>query len=181
MTDRLTKETWISHGFDVLRDKGHEALKADTMSKALGVSRGSFYWHFPSLGNYHAALLSAWRVQSTEAIIAELKELPEPRAQFAALIQRAKDTPQPLENAMRRWGGANPAVAEALAEVDQLRMSYLVNLLIGFGLSEETAKDRAIVLTWAFIGRSFAASFVDQTSGGMANALSALLLSPEEA
>jgi len=42
MKDRLSKDTWIKHGFDVLRIEGPQGLKADRMVKALGVSRGSF-------------------------------------------------------------------------------------------------------------------------------------------
>lgn len=177
MSDRLTRDAWITHGFEVLKNKGHEVLKADTMSKALGVSRGSFYWHFPSLGDFHAALLSAWRQQNTETVIAGLKELPEPREQLAELIHQAKNTPQKLENAMRRWGGANSNVACAMEEADQLRLSYLTQLMMSMGLSEQTAKDRAILLTWAFIGRSFAPDFTKQTSDTLARDLSALLLS----
>lgn len=176
MTDRLSRDAWVTHGLDVLRETGHEALKADKLSKSLGVSRGSFYWHFPSLGDFHAALLATWKAQNTEAIIAELKELPEPHLQLAELIKRAKETPQPLENAMRRWGGVNPQVATALAEVDQLRFSFLVALMVNLGVPAPEAKDRAIILTWAFIGRSFAPGFVAETSDTIADDLSALLL-----
>ena len=176
MADRLTKNTWIAHGFEVLRSSGHEAVKADTMCKALNVSRGSFYWHFSSLSDFHDALLAAWRVQNTEIIIAELKELPEPHLQLSELIKRAIDTPQPLENAMRRWGGANPKVAAALAEVDHLRFTFLLNLMVGLGVPEETAKDHAALLTWAFIGRSFAPNLVPETSDAFARDLSTLLL-----
>ena len=174
--DRLTKENWLLHGFDVLRSSGHEALKAGTMCKAIGVSRGSFYWHFPSLGDFHSALLDQWRCQNTETIIAQLQDLPTPQAQLRELVQRAIDTPQPLENAMRRWGGANDKVASALAEVDQLRRAYLVNLMMGMGLPEHVAKDRATLLTWAFIGRSFAPGLLPETSSMIAEQLSALLL-----
>ena len=176
MTDRLSRDAWVAHGLDVLRDKGHEALKADKLSKSLSVSRGSFYWHFPSLADFHAALLTSWSAQNTQAIIAELQELPEPRLQLAELIKRAKETPLPLENAMRRWAGVNPQVAAALEEVDQLRYAFLVALMVELGVPEPQAKDRAIILTWAFIGRSFAAGFVAETSDMIAGDLSGLLL-----
>jgi len=179
MTNRLSRDAWIEHGFDVLRQTGHEALKADTLSKSLGVSRGSFYWHFPSLGDYHDALLAAFKAQNTEAVIADLKELPKPDLQLAELIKRAKETPQPLENAMRRWGGVNPKVAAALDGIDQLRYSFLVALMVELGVPAHQAKDRAIILTWAFIGRSFAPGFVEHTSGQIGDDLSVLLLQAE--
>jgi AcrR family transcriptional regulator len=176
MADRLTRDVWIAHGFDVLRNKGHEMLKAEPMAKSLGVSRGSFYWHFPSLGDFHAALLAAWRQQNTENIIAELQELPDPRAQLSTLLQRSIHTPQPLENGMRRWGGTNPEVAAALAQVDQLRTDYVTHLLVGLGVAQDAAQDRAILMTWAFIGRAFAPGFVDQTSENGGHTLSQLFV-----
>lgn len=164
MPIRLTRKTWIEHGFDVLRYEGHERLKADTMAKALGVSRGSFYWHFPSLSDFHDALLATWRSENTLDVITELELLPDAQSKIATLIQMGIETPQPLENGMRRWGGVNADVAAALIEVDQIRTTYLTDLLIGAGLPAHIARDRAILLSWAAIGRAFAPTFVAETS-----------------
>jgi AcrR family transcriptional regulator len=141
MTDRWTRNAWIAHGFDVLQNGGHEKRKADKMAKTPGVSRGSINWHFPSLGDFHDAMLVAWREQNTQSIIAELKALPDAQAQFAVLIQKTIQTPQTLENSMRRWGGVNPEVAAALVEVDQLRMAYLINLMLALSVPDDVARD----------------------------------------
>jgi len=176
MTSRLTRDAWIAHGFDVLRTTGHEALKADTMCKALGVSRGSFYWHFPSLSDFHNALLVAWRHQNTETVIAELQGYIDEASQLVALIQKAVDTPQPLENAMRRWGGANEGVAAALNDVDQTRRAYLADLLSAAGIEDQEAQDRATLLVWAMVGRSFVPAFAANVSRTIASDISGLLL-----
>lgn len=164
MTDRLTHRSWIEHGFDVLRYEGHEKLKAEPMAKALGVSRGSFYWHFPSLGDFHDALLTTWRDENTLDIISQLEQLPDGQTKIAVLIQMGIDEPQPLENGMRRWGGVNDEVAAALASVDQIRTNYLTELLVDAGLPKDIARDRAVLLTWAAIGRAFAPDLVTETS-----------------
>ena len=39
----------------------------------MGVSRGSFYWHFADISAFHAALLQHWREIATEQIIATLE------------------------------------------------------------------------------------------------------------
>lgn len=177
MNERLTKDAWIKHGFDVLRYEGHEKLKADTMAKALGVSRGSFYWHFPSLGDFHDALLDTWRNEDTLDIITQLEVLPDAQAKVAALIQLGIDTPQPLENGMRRWGGVNKKVAAALAQVDEIRMTYLVDQLTGTGLPKQIATERAMLLSWAAIGRAFAPWLMVQTSASTGDSLSKIFLS----
>ena len=50
MTDQLSADDWISQGLKALAKSGFTALKADPLAKAMGVSRGSFYWHFADLG-----------------------------------------------------------------------------------------------------------------------------------
>jgi AcrR family transcriptional regulator len=172
--DRMTKENWIAHGFDVLRGPGHEMLKADVMCKSLGVSRGSFYWHFPSVEHFHTALLDAWREQNTENVIAELQSMSDADDQLAALLQRAIETRQPLERGMRRWAGANEKVAQALAAVDRIRADYLTALLISRGLPEQAARDRSVLLTCAFVGRAFATSLLDDLADGFAQNFSTL-------
>ena len=176
MSDQLTKENWVEHGLAVLRDKGHESLKADPLARALGVSRGSFYWHFPSLADFHAAVLQAWRVQITESVIAELGALPHGQDPLTALITKTLETPQTLEVAVRRWGGVDPAAAQAIAAVDRLRADYLAGLFRASGMDEAEAVTRAALLTWAFVGRAFAPQFADDLPANAAADLAGLAL-----
>lgn len=177
MTNRLTREDWLAHALNVLREKGHENLKAEPMARALGVSRGSFYWHFPSLPDFHAAVLDLWRTSITEAVIAELQVLPKKEEQLEALVARALNTPQDLEFAMRRWAGVDASVADAIAKVDEIRVRFLETLFQSHGIDKEDAKSRAALLTWAFIGRAFAPQFTRDLPASTAAHLSTVLLS----
>lgn len=176
MTNRLKREDWLAHALDVLREKGHESLKAEPMARALGVSRGSFYWHFPSLPDFHAAILDLWRTSITEAVIADLQALPKQKEQLEALVARALDTPQDLEVAMRRWAGVDHAVADAIARVDDIRARFLETLFLDHGITKDDAKSRAALLTWAFIGRAFAPQFTQDLPASAAADLSTVLL-----
>src|SRR6266481_2421615 len=73
MTNQLTARDWLRQGLKTLARSGFTALKAEPLAKALGVSRGSFYWHFASLGAFHAAILKHWRDVAAEQIIANLE------------------------------------------------------------------------------------------------------------
>src|SRR3569832_1286209 len=72
MTDQLSADDWIKAGLKALASSGFTALKADPLAKAMGVSRGSFYWHFADLGAFNAALLKRWREIAAEQIIADV-------------------------------------------------------------------------------------------------------------
>lgn len=155
MTKRLAKQDWIAHGFEVLKTEGHEGLKADRMVKALNVSRGSFYWHFKSIDDFHTALLSSWREQITEAVIAELRGIGGGENQLTELISRVILTPQRIEAAMRSWGKVDPKIAVAIAAVDAVRIDYMTDLIAREGVPQTIARGRAIMLSWGYIGRAF--------------------------
>src|SRR5438128_3546763 len=70
MADQLSAQDWVDLGLKTLARSGFTALKAEPLAKAMGVSRGSFYWHFADIGAYHAAILERWREVATEQIIA---------------------------------------------------------------------------------------------------------------
>ncbi|MEM8755480.1 MAG: TetR family transcriptional regulator, partial [Pseudomonadota bacterium] len=55
MKQRLSRDDWLAHALGTLAAEGAPALRADRMAKALGVSRGSFYWHFRDLDDLNAA------------------------------------------------------------------------------------------------------------------------------
>ena len=61
MTKRLTARDWIDFALTTLAREGFHALKADVLARKLGVSRGSFYWHFTELGTFHARVIEHWR------------------------------------------------------------------------------------------------------------------------
>src|SRR5258705_5900348 len=73
MTDQLSAKDWLDQGLKTLTYSGFTALKAEPLAKAMGVSRGSFYWHFADIGAFHAAILKHWREVAAEQIIAGLE------------------------------------------------------------------------------------------------------------
>jgi AcrR family transcriptional regulator len=151
-SERLAPDDWVNAGLRALARAGFTALKADTLAKGLGVSRGSFYWHFADVGAFHAAVLRRWREVALENIVAELEGTPGDRLQ--ALMQRAFSARSNLESAVRAWASADPKVRAAVEVVDAERVRYLANLLIEAGLDAAIAASRARVLNWAYLGRS---------------------------
>src|SRR5262249_2355707 len=74
MAKRLTAPAWIDFARATLAREGFEALKAEALACKLGVSRGSFYWHFEDIETFHARVIEQWRQVATEAIIAVIAQ-----------------------------------------------------------------------------------------------------------
>src|SRR6202049_2840652 len=88
MTDQLSAKDWLDQGLRTLATSGFTALKAEPLAKAMGVSRGSFYWHFADIGAFHAAILKHWREIAAEQIIAGLEAASKDQDPLALLVRR---------------------------------------------------------------------------------------------
>lgn len=154
---RLTRENWLDHGLRSLSREGFTALKADRLARSLGVSRGSFYWHFKDIGSFRAAVLERWRAVAAEGVIAEIEREVVAKDRFRALMQLAFASDAALERAMRAWATSDSSVAAAVARVDERRVNYLTILLQGAGITGAKAASRARFAYWAYLGRGLAA------------------------
>src|SRR5260221_5198862 len=101
MTDQLSAKDWLDQGLKTLASDGFAALKAEPLAKAMGVSRGSFYWHFADIGAFHAAILKHWREVAAEQIIAGLEAAARDDNPLSLLLNRAFGNRQTLEKAVR--------------------------------------------------------------------------------
>ena len=152
MTDQLSAKDWLDQGLKALAARGFTALKAEPLAKALGVSRGSFYWHFADVDAFHAAILGHWREVAAERIIANVEAASSSEDPVALLLRQAFGGGLALEKAVRTWAAHDPAARNAVQAIDRRRLSYVENLLRASGLSPGIARARAQLLYWAFVG-----------------------------
>jgi AcrR family transcriptional regulator len=152
MADQLSAKDWLDQGLRALASGGFTALKAEPLAKAMGVSRGSFYWHFADIGAYHAAILKHWREVAAEQIIANLEAVSGDDNPLQLLLRRAFGTKPALESAIRAWATLDPAARSAVQAIDRRRQGYVENLLRASGLPADVARPRAQILYWAFLG-----------------------------
>jgi AcrR family transcriptional regulator len=156
LSDQLSANDWLDQGLKTLARSGFTALKAEPLAKAMGVSRGSFYWHFADIGAFHAAVLERWREVAAEQIIANVEAESTNENPLAVLLRRVFSEKLTLESAVRTWATVDPKARAAVQAIDQRRLGYVAGLLRQSGLTEEMAAARAQVLYWAFLGFALA-------------------------
>ncbi|WP_315743572.1 MULTISPECIES: TetR/AcrR family transcriptional regulator [unclassified Bradyrhizobium] len=156
MTDQLSARDWLDQGLKVLTAKGFMALKAEPLAKALGVSRGSFYWHFVDVGAFRAELLNYWREIAAERIILGVEASVTDEPLIAVLLRRTFSTRPALERAVRSWAASDALALNAVQAIDRRRLDYVTSLLVSEGLAPELAQTRAQILYWAFLGFALA-------------------------
>jgi AcrR family transcriptional regulator len=154
MSDQLSARDWLDQGLKTLAERGFTALKAEPLAKALGVSRGSFYWHYSDVGAYHAAILKYWREVAAERVIAEIEAASGNGSPLKILLRQAFSARLGLERAVRSWATFDPAAKGAVQAIDRRRLDYIEGQLQALGLASEIAQARAQILYWAFLGHA---------------------------
>ena len=152
MTDQLSAKDWLDQGLKTLAHSGFTALKAEPLAKAMGVSRGSFYWHFADIGAYHAAILRHWREVAAEQIIANLEAASKDENPLLLLLRRTFSSKPALENAVRTWATIDPLARNVVQATDRRRLSYVEILFERSGVAPDVARSRAQIFYWAFLG-----------------------------
>lgn len=157
MSEQLTKAEWVRHGLRTLAEHGPNGLKAGAMAAALGVSRGSFYWHFADIADFKDQVLAAWAHGTTEGVRESLEASGDGADRLVQLMRRVFGARRDLDRAVRAWAAGEPRIAALVAEVDVKRAALVADLLRAAGAPEATIERRAAFLYWALLGQTFVA------------------------
>ena len=127
---RLNRDDWLNAAFDAVVEGGFERVRVLALAQSLGVTRGSFYWHFADHAELIDALLARWREGEHEVVRRLQGEFTgAPQADLLLLLDAAlARAGADLENmrfelALRGLGRRDPVVARMLVQVDSERMA----------------------------------------------------------
>ena len=157
---RTPRSTWIEAGLRALAAGGPDAVRIEPLAKALGVTRGGFYWHFEDREALLTEMLDTWERAATDEVIERVeREGGDPRAKVrrAGMLTFSADL-IPIELAIRDWSRHEPAVAGRLRRVDNRRMEYLRSLFGAFCSGEDDVEARCMVFYSLWIGNHFIAA-----------------------
>ena len=148
---RLSREAWLAEALEVLaEDPTH--LRVDELAERLGVSKGSFYWHFENRADFVHSMAEYWRdTNTTEGAlaVAEYEGDPEERLYFLLknLLQHEWAR---YDLAIRAWARHEPDIVPVIREVDRIRMKTVRGIFDDMGLGPSEAAVRTRVFTVAF-------------------------------
>ena len=148
----LTPDNWIEAATTVLVDQGIDHVRVDTLAGQLGVTRGSFYWHFRDREDLLRRVLQGWAERSTALLTRRLESArDDPREQLRDVISlpfrgRAAVKAARIELAIRAWARRDDMARQAVDEADASRIGYHAVVFQALGFDEAEARMRAFVL-----------------------------------
>jgi AcrR family transcriptional regulator len=158
----LTREAWVAAARKVLEQRGISEVKIDRLARQLKVTRGSFYFHFSSLGDLRDELLDEWRRSNCAPFHAMVDTEVTDGVQFFSDIVHAWVDEKPfspkLDLAVRDWARTSKHVAGEVDAIDKLRIDLLIRAFLKIGYSEKESVVRARITYFHQIGQ-YALSF----------------------
>ena len=145
----LSASHWVDAAIEVLVASGVADLKIERLAAALGVSKGSFYWHFSNREDLLKRVLDEWSRVATFDVDERLHSgEPDPARRLLRFMQLPLSAKRAtrmadLELAIMGWARRDRNAQAALEAVDRRRTANAHALLREIGVPEEKAVERS--------------------------------------
>ncbi|MDO5947046.1 MULTISPECIES: TetR/AcrR family transcriptional regulator [Burkholderia cepacia complex] len=143
---------WIRAAQRVLESRSIDSVRVEVLAKEMGVTKGSFYWHFKDRDDLLHRMLTAWRDEATEQIIFRFesrglsaRELIRDLLTLPFRGESAKEAAA-IELAIRAWARRDKNAKNVLDEVDAKRLTYITQCFRALGFTASEAKSRGFAL-----------------------------------
>mgnify|MGYP000659294694 CR=1 FL=1 len=129
---RLDVETWLEGALEALAAKGPQVLTVEKLCHELGVSRGSFYWHFKNRADFVRRLAEFWEMRFTQSIREIVAIQPNgPAERLMLLIETIQDLDMNrFDMPVRAWAATEPLAEEI---VKRAVVGLVLKLAASFG------------------------------------------------
>jgi AcrR family transcriptional regulator len=139
----LNRSEWLTRALDILAEKGG-VLTIDEMVRRIGVSRGSFYWHFKDRADFIHQLVKHWSQPFTLSVAEDVR-LMEGNAEqklMALMDNIERNRLTRFDIAIRAWASREPEAVRIVKEVDKFRLNFVASLFKEIGFSGEELEMR---------------------------------------
>jgi AcrR family transcriptional regulator len=149
----LTASDWAEAALQLIAEKGLRALTVGALAARLGVTKGSFYWHFKGRADLLAAALSRWELRATTEAMKGLDAVADDRRRLELMLEAASQAPRSRSlYAALAEAAEDPVVRRVLNGVASARIGYLERCYQRLGLPPALAKANAVFAYAAYRG-----------------------------
>ncbi|MCF8155356.1 MAG: TetR/AcrR family transcriptional regulator [Rhodoferax sp.] len=156
---RLKRDDWLDAAFRAAVEGGFSSVRVLSLANTLGVSRGSFYWHFADHAELVGALIDRWYQRTLATNQGEINaDLGDPSVRILRILDGAiahsvEDREHDrFEQALRNLASKDSAVAASLERVDRARLQLLHSYYLQLVHDDEAARELAALFYLAVVG-----------------------------
>ncbi len=153
---QLSRENWLQETLKVLQYRGVDGVKIVVIAESLGVTSGSFYWHFKNLRDLLDCLLEFWEREMTDVVMLATKAYggpPEDRI-LNLMLQVMEEDAATYDHAISIWARKDPTANEVFTRTLRKRFDFARWMFKQSGFSHRQAGIRGRLLVAYLMGES---------------------------
>lgn len=151
-SSQLDRRDWVRAGISILSSKGVDAVRVEELARQLGISKGSFYWHFKDRQDLQQAILEEWESRQSDWNT-EGEAVSNPVERWARLFELfSRPDYARLEMAISSWARQDENVARRIANAERKRLGYLSRVFREIGFTANQAIEWANAAMFLYLG-----------------------------
>jgi len=149
----LSAEDWEREALELISEHGVQSLAVEPLARRMGITKGSFYWHFSSREALLEQALIRWEEHDSRNLNSALGEISDPRERLVSFFRRVgreKLTHEVYSELCAAAG--HPQVEPVLERVAQRRMKHLSSAFEELGMEPQFARNQARLTYSVYLG-----------------------------
>ena len=179
---QLDQTAWLRAAAAAVAEDGFNGIRILPLSKRLGVTRGSFYWHFADHAAFVEEFIVYWRNQQLRAVESYQHQKTDAVGAYEALLDVVLTATEPelkrlkVEFAVRGFARLNAEAARAVAVVDRARIDLFLPIVSDIGEDTIEAESFATLLLVQLSGAQHAIAGPNFSAKSLARLKAVMLL-----
>ena len=147
---QLNKDHWLEFALDTLENEGIHKVNVEYLARRMGVTKGSFYWHFKNRETLLQEMLDYWtKILTTEVIDRSLDGSANSSETLLKLLTIiSTENVGRYEAAVRSWAAHDQTARAILQTVDRQRLEFITGLFSDIGFDKPDADIRARLILY---------------------------------
>ena len=153
---RLGREDWVREALEALQERGVDGVKIVVIAERMGITSGSFYWHFKGLQDLLDCLLAYWERELTDAVVEQAKAFdgpPEDRI-LNLMVQVIEEDAAAYDHAISIWARKDPTANEVFERTLRKRFDFAAWMFRQCGFPNRQAAIRGRMMVAYLMGES---------------------------
>ncbi len=149
----LSAGDWEQQALEMIAEKGIRAVAVEALARRMGVTKGSFYWHFPNRDSLLEQSLLRWEKHDAANLQASLGAITDPRGRLRSFFRRTGREKLTHQVYSALCSAADhPQVEPLLERVAERRMQHINDAFREIGFDASEASHRARLTYSAYLG-----------------------------
>jgi AcrR family transcriptional regulator len=149
----LSASDWEQEALKMIAERGVNSLAVEPLARRMGITKGSFYWHFPNRRALLEQALLRWEEHDSRNLNTALGKIDEPRERLISFFRRVGQERLTHDVYSALCASADHVLVEPVLErVAERRMQHIAAAFEELGFEAEAAGHRARLVYSVYLG-----------------------------